>query len=1391
MSKTITTVLSLQDEISNKLAGISGKTKGLINDFKNVGTAIDTAFRSSVAESSMSRLQSTVSNSTRNIASTAKTNIDTAIQSIESSFDKVSDSAGEAFEDVGKEIEDSLPKAFDKASESLENFLDSVDKIGNDVNGLGKDFDSLGRRIPSVSDGIRGFGNNSRQAGTEIGSLETRSNSLSGTLQKLFAVIADGTAINKLKEFGKESFNEYVNFDSGMGEVSTMLPDISENGMAALTKETREFSKDMGVLTKESVPALYQALSAGVSRDSVFDFLGTSQKAAVGGVADLETAVDGLSSVVNAYGPDALNAGTASDLMFTTIRLGKTNFQQLAGSLYNVVPTAVGAGVAFQDVSAALAAMTAQGVPTSVATTQLRQAIVELSSSGTDTDETFRKIAGKGFKDFIAQGGNLQSALQLLEKHAKESNLGINDLFGSVEAGNAALSLTGTGTDKFTSSMQEMQNAAGATDAAYDKMSDTLQHKIDLLSASWEDVKLTAGESLGEALEPAIESLYENMDLIKEPLSEIFKTIGQGISEIAPLLPSILEGLNEGLKTLGSVALPVLNFLKSNPKLITSFIGGIGGSIATYKIGTGLTDLAGGLGKLGTMLMKHPWAAGAAAVVGGLTLIIGAVKNYNEQLANESLAEHFGNVTLAADDLEQAANKILGLKFGKMDKVLDAVELAESLRESVNQGIAEIERMNWKVKLGLKLSTSEIGDYQATIDKFIEDTQAQLTNEQFAVTTSLEISLKGVEDGKDFITGIQDLFKKDQEKLKIYGDHLGETVMKYMADGVLDADEAKVVSALQQKMQEITEALNEAKYDAKLDMLEIEFAGAELSPESYAQLVEKLKKQREEYVESTSVTMEEAIAGARYMYNNGGISEEEFNNKKKEIQNGRYIDIGNRELKDANFQLNTIEDIYSDQINNAAPQISKMADDVLGNALSSLNVEGTNINELFTGMMTQLQSGAEGATDPKARAAMANLYGQMMPTMDDLEGSVEQFKKNGIAIPKEMANGLSQAFTDANTLGAVTGDAGALWNTLANAIVDNPEYMSAIESAKDRGVQFPQAFEDAFSKATEGLGVEIETPVDVKSEVKNIDNKSVEEAFRNKVRKVDPVEETADVNVTGEVNNVNNDSVEQAISEIEQDPVQAEKKVDVSLTTEEMDTSAVTESASNLGDETVNAATTALTNSGEAINAAAALSTAIAGAIDGSVGAATTAASSMGLNVLNALSSALKVGVSVSIPVAISVNYSISGDRLGLLSGGSVGSGSFSIVKHALGGIFDSPHIGMVAEAGPEAIIPLDGSDNALELWQQAGEMLGMFSDKPLNVEPNMDMADTGASRLDTHTSSDKNINLNINGSGKIQVGGGVSKDKVLEIIYSNIKDVILDIIDQETLEEGDMAYEY
>ncbi|MBR2208898.1 MAG: phage tail tape measure protein [Synergistaceae bacterium] len=44
---------------------------------------------------------------------------------------------------------------------------------------------------------------------------------------------------------------------------------------------------------------------------------------------------------------------------------------------------------------------------------------------------------------------------------------------------------------------------------------------------------------------------------------------------------------------------------------------------------------------------------------------------------------------------------------------------------------------------------------------------------------------------------------------------------------------------------------------------------------------------------------------------------------------------------------------------------------------------------------------------------------------------------------------------------------------------------------------------------------------------------------------------------------------------------------------------------------------------------------------------------------------------------------------------------------HAAGGIFSTPHLGLVAEAGREAIIPLENKSRGIPLWQAAGEELG------------------------------------------------------------------------------------
>ena len=296
------------------------------------------------------------------------------------------------------------------------------------------------------------------------------------------------------------------------------------------------------MLPNEVVPALYQSISAGVPKENVFEFLEVAQKAAKGGVTDLTTAVDGISSVVNAYGSDVINATEASDLMFTAVRLGKTNFEEMSNSLFNVIPTASSLGVQFGDVTAALATMTAQGTPTSVATTQIRQALVEMSKAGSASAEVFEEAAGVSFREFIAQGGNLQDALGIMSEKADEMGVSVSDLFGSVEAGSAVLSLTSeTGAAAYSDALTQMNESAGATEAANARMSTGLQD-------SWNKIKaaIAVGTAeLGEKLAPTVERLLKwwekNWPIIAETTEEVMNRVREVVEPIIEWLVEFWE----------------------------------------------------------------------------------------------------------------------------------------------------------------------------------------------------------------------------------------------------------------------------------------------------------------------------------------------------------------------------------------------------------------------------------------------------------------------------------------------------------------------------------------------------------------------------------------------------------------------------------------------------------------------------------------------------------------------------------------------------------------------------------------------------------------------------------------------------------------------------------
>ena len=199
----------------------------------------------------------------------------------------------------------------------------------------------------------------------------------------------------------------------------------------------------------------------------------------------------------------------------------------------------------------------------------------------------------------------------------------------------------------------------------------------------------------------------------------------------------------------------------------------------------------------------------------------------------------------------------------------------------------------------------------------------------------------------------------------------------------------------------------------------------------------------------------------------------------------------------------------------------------------------------------------------------------------------------------------------------------------------------------------------------------------------------------------------------------------------------------------------------------------------------------IASAIQATIGTIQEAVSSLYRKVGDAINKAFAAGFHTSTDVTITANYKLANPTANIsFSGGGTGTASVKASLHAEGGYFDQPHLGIVAEAGGEYIIPMDGSERSKSMWMDAGQMLGIESGQAALTSINTMQA---AGKASTESiSGEKTINLNINGNGSLQVtGGGVSKEQVVEVIFENAKEALTSIIRQEIMEEGDLQYEF
>ena len=100
-------------------------------------------------------------------------------------------------------------------------------------------------------------------------------------------------------------------------KVSTLL-DTTSLDVEAYKKKIMQVSSDMNVSTDELCESIYQAISASVDQADAIEFTTKAMKLAKGGFTDTATAVDIMTTAINAYG---MSASDILMVMFLSVNL--------------------------------------------------------------------------------------------------------------------------------------------------------------------------------------------------------------------------------------------------------------------------------------------------------------------------------------------------------------------------------------------------------------------------------------------------------------------------------------------------------------------------------------------------------------------------------------------------------------------------------------------------------------------------------------------------------------------------------------------------------------------------------------------------------------------------------------------------------------------------------------------------------------------------------------------------------------------------------------------------------------------------------------------------------------------------------------------------------------
>ena len=768
----------------------------------------------------------------------------------------------------------------------------------------------------------------------------------------------------------------------------------------------------------------------------------------------------------------------------------------------------------------------------------------------------------------------------------------------------------------------------------------------------------------------------------------IGNTLGSGATTGAGLIAAGTAGTAGGVAagaTLVSAGIDAYKALKSDDKAEKSAYG----ESAAWKAGGVAAGAAAGAA-IGSIIPGLGTAVGAlvGAGVGG---IAGWIKG------NKVKKEYQDNVEEMQKEAEKAQKVFdaTGLSIDKVrfanddlnDAMNDSSVTAEQLASYIQEDVAKVGKEAFgNIKLSLseikdlanKITFADMGDGITKFNEATESAKESLSSLESSVSTMKKENWKvglGMQlsetDVDDYKTSIDNFVKSAQDYIE--NSHYEATVaLELLTNGEgstegLDSMYNNMKSQIEELSGKLSDTVNIALEDGVITLDE-------------SKEITNLQEQITAITEKVSKAQEDAsFQTLKIKYGNGAsLDIDSFNQLQEELQ----------------AQVSSFKETY---------------DNALTVTLTNLNLqlsEGAITQEQYDAAVQQATDGYyANINDMEVRVSSFNLdtiaeawNDELAGIMPDMEGSVSE----------KLNAALQTALSEKPDISSWTQEDMMGWLGLDDMTIDTSAfeniYQELVATAENMA---PTAKEEIVQSLKES----IPTMEEVMAEYGPISNEAYESIVEQYKEAMNSSFESADFSSIG--------------------TTLSTKMSDSILNT---DTSAFSTAFAELGTKSGTDAATAFaelgtksgTDAATAFQAAdysgvgAAVGSGISSAItNADMAQINSAVDALKSNTDSSVNSAFGAGVSTTMPVSVTLDYSlVNPTKTFTIGGGGSGSTTLTVSAHASGGYVNDKQLSWVGEEGPEAIIPLvPGRRNrALELYKEVGDILGVQANANGNI---------------------------------------------------------------------------